>query len=278
MAGFLFYLISLFRGRRPSKHLVPIPNVCHLVLSREKVRDRPVFVVGDVHGCVDELMDLAEKAQELYDDTLFVFVGDLINKGPFSKSALDYVRSLDHYAVRGNHDDAVLKQCLHYRDNPSDQLPARYHWVTCFSDSDVEYLTQLPYSIEIPSLNAIIVHAGLVPGITLPEQTLTDMTHMRNIITKDTFFGRHMIASENINEGVAWATTWRGPEHVYFGHDARRGLQEYTHATGLDTGCLYGKLLTGVFLNRHQKMIQIQAHETYVNPGEFKHAFPVSTE
>ncbi|XP_041348240.1 bis(5'-nucleosyl)-tetraphosphatase PrpE [asymmetrical]-like isoform X1 [Gigantopelta aegis] len=275
MAGFMFYLVSLFRGRRPSKHLVPIPSVCHLVLTSDDVRDRPVFVVGDVHGCVDELMDLAEKAQEIHDNTLFVFVGDLVNKGPFNKAVLDFVRSLDHYAVRGNHDDAVLRQCLDYRTNPSRQLPASYHWVTCFTDSDVEYLAELPYSIEIPSLKTIVVHAGLVPGVPLHEQDLTHVTHMRNVITQDTFFGPKMIPSEDSNEGVSWATTWRGPEHVYFGHDARRGLQKYTFATGLDTGCLYGKLLTGMFINKNQEMIQIKAHDAYVVvPGQWTSKMP----
>ena len=42
------------------------------------------FVVGDVHGCLDELHDLLKKAQ--YDDgaTRLVLVGDLVNKGPKS--------------------------------------------------------------------------------------------------------------------------------------------------------------------------------------------------
>ena len=39
-------------------------------------------------------------------------------------------------------------------------------------------------------------------------------------------------------KGHSWAAAWGGPEHLIFGHDARRKLQRYAHATGIDSACV----------------------------------------
>jgi predicted phosphodiesterase len=66
------------------------------------------IVVGDIHGCYDELIKLLEKV-ELTSADRVVSVGDLIAKGPKSKEVLDLFSNDTRFSsVIGNHDLKVL--------------------------------------------------------------------------------------------------------------------------------------------------------------------------
>ena len=103
------------------------------------------------------------------------------------------------------------------------------------------------------------MHAGLVPGIPLERQSRTHLLTLRKLPADGS-------PSPRV-EGTPWAAHWKGPEHVLFGHDAVRGLQKHPYATGLDTGCVYGKRLTGLLLPEHE-LVSVPARRTYreVNP------------
>lgn len=216
----------------------------HVTLTAEQ-QQRRIMLIGDVHGCCDELRQLIRKYGDREND-LIIFLGDLVNKGPKSVEVVRFARELNALAVVGNHELAALKG-RQLREVDRANAPA-FAWTDDLSSEDICYLSTLPYTITIPRHNAIAVHAGLVPELPLEQQKPRDMVSMRNV-KRQPDKGNCWEAFELETEGNAWASEWQGPAHVYFGHDAKRKLQTHAFATGLDTGCLYGGELTAVFLS-----------------------------
>jgi hypothetical protein len=104
------------------------------------------------------------------------------------------------------------------------------------------------------------VHAGLVPEQPLEDQDPFDLMNMRSILDDGS-------ASRSYEEGTPWASLWTGPRLVVFGHDAVRGLQTREFAVGLDTGCVYGGWLTGLWLPERD-LVSVPARATYATPGK----------
>ena len=246
---------------RKNKYGLPLPTVCHQVIDETEIDGRNVFVIGDVHGCLDEMNELLTNAREVGDDLVIIFAGDMINKGPKSVEVIRQIRKMPNtFAVRGNHEEAVLREVRNLKQDTKYDIPNRYNWIQALNEDDIDYINELPYTISVPSLKIHIVHGGIVPGRPLELQNLNDLTNMRNVIDiSEPFFSDFLCASNKVIRGQAWAKVWDGPYHVYFGHDARRSLQMEQFATGLDTGCVYGNKLTGVFANGCKKLLSVQA-------------------
>ena len=281
MAAFVASIISIFANVSRSfyksystkalydvkKFKLPLPSVLHKRLDDCVINDRKLLLIGDVHGCLDELNDLLDLVNRSYNQSQYlpVFVGDMINKGPKNIETLQRIRQMEHFAVRGNHDAAVLREALMSQKHNKYEPSSRYQWTKNLVAEDIEYLKELPYTISIPSFNAIVVHAGLVPNVSLQEQKIADMIVMRNVIETE---NGTLKSAELPDNGKPWASQWNGPEHVFFGHDARRKLQQYPFATGLDTGCVYGFDLTALLLHNDgsKEFFTVPAKDLYEQP------------
>ena len=53
-----------------------------------------IFAIGDIHGCFDELRDLVEKLP-LDENSVLVFLGDYIDRGPNTRGVIDYILQFD---------------------------------------------------------------------------------------------------------------------------------------------------------------------------------------
>jgi diadenosine tetraphosphatase ApaH/serine/threonine PP2A family protein phosphatase len=211
-------------------------------------------IVGDVHGCLDELLALVERCGAP-GDTRYVMVGDLVAKGPDSKGVIAWARASNADSVLGNHDAAVLR----VRDPDVDPPPKAHHVAVAatLSDEELAWLAARPLWLEVDGDGAgshLVVHGGLVPGVPLEQQERRFLLNLRSI-------DEHGEPSKRI-EGSPWAALWKGPAHAVFGHDAVRGLQRHPFATGLDTGCVYGGALTALVLPKGD-LVSIQARRVY---------------
>lgn len=68
-----------------------------------------VFVVGDIHGCLDEFNQLVEKIQYNPSTDQLILAGDLIAKGPSNTGVIRRAKELGALCVRGNHDDKAVR-------------------------------------------------------------------------------------------------------------------------------------------------------------------------
>ena len=100
-----------------------------------------------------------------------------------------------------------------------------------------------------------MVHAGLVPGIPIEKQDPYQLLNIRSVRDDGT-------GSEEMADGRLWGSIWQGPETVVFGHNARRGLQQYPYAIGIDTGCVYGGQLTACLLP-DREIVSVRAKQSY---------------
>jgi hypothetical protein len=216
----------------------------------------PAIIIGDVHGCLDELLALVRRcggAATGAGRARIALVGDLVAKGPDSAGVIQWARESGASSVLGNHDDKVL--CLRpgAPDRPREPRPVHGDVAKALRAADWRWLAALPLWLRVGRRH-LVVHAGLVPGVRLEDQKREHLLNLRSI-TAD---GR---PSKEL-DGRPWASLWPGPDQIVFGHDAVRGLQRHPFATGLDTGCVYGGALTALLLPKGE-LVSVPARRAY---------------
>ena len=207
------------------------------------------IVVGDIHGCYDELMELLEKIGIGDDDRVFS-VGDLITKGPKNKEVLDlFMTDARFSAVIGNHDLALRRK---WNGEEIELKPAQketHKELKGEKDAYVTFFNRMPFMIDLGT--HLVVHAGVRPNVELYSQTTSDMTLIRTLG-----------ANPENDEGTPWYHVYHGEKIILFGHwpapEPRRGRK----AIGLDTGCVYGYNLTA-YIIEEDEFVTVKAKKAY---------------
>jgi diadenosine tetraphosphatase ApaH/serine/threonine PP2A family protein phosphatase len=210
------------------------------------------LVVGDIHGCYDELLELMEKARPGSNDRI-IAVGDLVTKGPKSAAVLDLFESDNRFSsVMGNQDLALLR-C--WRGEDVELTPAQS---SALSELAAEagrfrnYLESLPFMIDLGE--HVIVHAGVRPGVALASQSKDDLAELRTLG-----------ADRTSRDGTPWYDAYDGAPVVLFGHWPALEVRRARRAIGLDTGCVYGHRLTAYVIETGE-LLSVGARRAYDHP------------
>ena len=191
------------------------------------------FVVGDIHGCYDELSALVERVGMRESDRL-VAVGDLVTKGWKSREVLELFMSDPRFSsVIGNHDRALLEYWKGLR-RKKDLKPSQKKCAKELKEGQEVYaafLESLPPYVDLGT--HVVVHAGLRPGSRLEWQSLDDLTALRTLGL-----------DRESRKGTPWYEVYDDERVALFGHWPSSAPRRGPRAIGLDTGCVYGYQLT----------------------------------
>lgn len=238
--------------REPDPHL-------HLLESPKMAR---TIVIGDIHGCYDEVVELLQKLTFGLDDRV-VAVGDLTVKGPKDRDVLDLFSNDSRFAsVVGNHDLALVRQWRGEENSLTPSQSRAFNQLAQGGARYFDYLASLPFTIDLKS--HIVVHAGLRPGIPVNEQSVEDMTELRTLG-----------GDPRSRVGLPWYEAYDDRKIALFGHWPASQPRRGKSAIGLDTGCVYGYTLTAYVLETGD-FTSVQAHRSYLPSRDRSSAPPAS--
>lgn len=222
------------------------------------------WIVGDIHGCAEELGRLIEHLSLGEEDQL-VSCGDLFHRGPDPAGVMDLLEAAGAHFILGNHERKVLERLGldPRRADAADRPPSREHFPPLdFEDlhGDGNRPCNAPperrrdllvflqkhsgyflHHTDLPGAGPtadgrpwVVVHAGLHPQKRLEDHTPFELTRIRRLDKRGNPW---------------WFEEYRGEALVLYGHSSARLPQArrergITRTLGIDTGCVYGGALT----------------------------------
>ena len=196
------------------------------------------LVIGDIHGCHQELLKLLEKAGLARDDAI-IAVGDIVDRGPETPQVLEFFRETAHArALMGNHESKHVRAARGELKLSASQLISRQQFGAAYPRA-VAWMVELPLYIEQPE--AVLVHAYLEPGLPLNQQD--------QFVLCGTMSGDKTLRERYERP---WYELYDGEKPVIVGHhNYTQTDQPFIYQDkvfGLDTNCVNGKALTGLLL------------------------------
>lgn len=208
------------------------------------------FAVGDLHGCFFMLEEALKAASFNPETDRVICVGDLVDKGPESHRALEFLNKNWFYTVRGDHEDIIPQDIETMNREGKDVVSDEYKrngmgWILELNEAEQKEFSRvfhdLPYAIEVPFLDdalAGFVHAEVTEDLTWQEFTAKlengdQATIQIALKSRSRIKKAHVGGYKNV-EGV------KGIDRLFTGHSlaASRGPRAMGNWYLIDTGAV----------------------------------------
>jgi protein phosphatase len=250
----------------------------HPLWNDRRAEHGPFDIIGDIHGCFDELVDLLgalgfevagipDRPQVSHPSgRKAIFLGDLVDRGPNSPAVLRLVMSMvadgTALCVPGNHEVKLLRKLqgrnvriAHGLAETLDQLETE---PPTFKDEVIAFIDRLVSHYVLDDGRIVVAHAGL-------SEDLQGRASGR--VREFALYGETTGETDDFGLPVRydWAKDYRGDAMVVYGHTPVPEAEWTNRTICLDTGCVFGGKLTALRYPERE-LVQVPARRMYYEP------------
>ena len=229
------------------------------------------IIIGDIHGCYDELVNLMNKV-DTSGECNFVFLGDLIDRGPRVYDVVMFIVHLKELykdrctVIMGNHED----MCLEAKKGYPELRTWHYNGCSYTMDSFDENDYRLEDFREWVRNNMVLYyesdlyqccHAGLI-GNEISENDKDTLIWDRFPITNGNYDGKFTIVGHTpVDSGIEGPVLRQvkddlEPYNVILQYNKEYQIPE-RGLLDIDTGCVYGGCLTAAIIDDNAKTMKL---------------------
>jgi len=243
--------------------------------NNRKADNGPFDIIGDVHGCGDELeMLLGALGYAMGDDGAWrhpagrkaVFLGDLVDRGPRIPAVLRTVMAMVDagaaLAVPGNHDLKLVRKLrgkeVQITHGLADSLAQLDDEAPEFRDHAETFLDGLVSHYALDGGRLIVAHAGMKE-----EMQGRGSAKVRDFA----LYGETTGETDEFGLPIRynWAAEYRGQAHVVYGHTPVPEPEWLNRTINIDTGCVFGGKLTALRWPE-KELVFVSARAIYAEP------------
>lgn len=245
----------------------------------------PFDIIGDIHGCYDELTQLLTTLGyrpdmpigHEGDDTTSawshpegrqaIFLGDLVDRGPSSPAVLrlvmDMVAAKSALCVPGNHDAKLLRklrgQNVRISHGLGETLAQLDLETQHFRDRVNAFINGLVSHYVLDDGKLVVAHAGM-------KQEMQGRGS--GAVREFALYGETTGETDEFGLPVRynWAASYRGAAMVVYGHTPVPQPEWVNNTINIDTGCVFGGALTALRYPERE-LVSVPARQTYAQPA-----------